>query len=103
LKKNKCVNKNIPTQTTDEYLDKTKERRFECQKQYYYANKEELLAKNKEYREAHREEIYKREKIRATCEICGSEVIKKQMMRHQRTDKCKHALENKDYGHLCLS
>jgi len=71
------LNKSIPTQTRKEHDEK---------------NKEVLAEKKKEYEKKNKEVIAKRMSIKVIC-ICGSEVTKRQLNRHQQTKKHKKYLE----------
>ena len=84
------LNKLIAGRTQKEYRkqynEEHKEHIKETVKQYYEDNKEHLLEKKKQYKEEHKE--YINEKI--TCNICGCQVVRNNIARHQRSQKCKN-------------
>ena len=43
IENNECINKYVPTRTTKEYYEETKEARLDYQKQYYEANKQRII------------------------------------------------------------
>ena len=63
------LNKRVEGRTTKEY-----------HKQYYEEHKEEL----KQYREEHKEHINEKN----TCNICGCQVNRRNLSRHQKSNKC---------------
>jgi hypothetical protein len=119
IENNKCVNKNIPTRSRQEYYEEHKEAVAEYKKtyadehkeaiaqykqQYYEANKEsihlkqkaqyqehrqDIIRKNKEYREANKEKIYNRLSEVIECEFCKSLISRAGMTRHHKSKKCK--------------
>ena len=54
-------------------------------KTYYENNKNMLREKNKKYKDERKE--YEYEQI--TCNICGGQICRHNLARHQRTNKCK--------------
>ena len=73
-----CVNKFIPGRTNKE----------SC-KQYYADNK----VNKKQYYEDNKEKIKTRESVKVKCTNCGSVVMKKTLLRHQRTLKCQNTTD----------
>jgi hypothetical protein len=69
IKNNQCVNKYIPCRTQNEWRKD---------------NHQKTLGYKKKWRETNREKI--NEKI--SCEICGYEISKSNIRRHQRSEKC---------------
>ena len=69
--KDKCVNRFIAGRNVKEYRENNKEHKAEKDKQYYENNKAEILEKSKQ---------------KYTCE-CGSTIIKKDKLRHERSMK----------------
>ena len=53
----KCVNKNIPLRSKQEYIGDNKEKRKEQKKDYYENNKEKINERNKDYYENNNEKI----------------------------------------------
>jgi len=71
--------------TNKQYYEANKEHIKEYKKQHYEKNKEKYMENNKHYKESNKD--YINEKI--TCNICGCQVCRSNIVRHQRTDKCK--------------
>ena len=63
-------------------------------KLYYEANKEA----NKEKYNAQNKLSYEANKVEVTCNICGTQLFKKNLRRHQKTKKCQSFLQNKEEG-----
>ena len=78
MNKTKCVNKNLPIA----YL------RLERNREYYHKNRDDILVKKREYAKKHKEEINAKHREKVKCEFCKSLVIKNNLSRHQRTQKC---------------
>ena len=74
------LNKNIAGRSLKEY-----------DKQYYRDNCEKIAEQAKQYYEDNRDKILERYKQKYKCDICGVEVLKKCIKRHQRTAKCMNA------------
>ena len=55
---------------------------------YYHANKEQRCEYSKAYRKENAEYYKARNKERVICGVCGKNVNKKQLRRHQRGKKC---------------
>jgi hypothetical protein len=66
IENNNCVNKNIPTRTTREYMIKYRElnniRLKETKSSYYELNKDKIREKKKEYRELNKDYIRQKKK-----------------------------------------
>ncbi len=71
IKNNKCINKNLPHRT---------------QQQYREDNKEEINKQRKKYREINKEEINKKKLEKVECE-CGILTTKTHLARHKKTKK----------------
>jgi len=56
----------------------------EQHKQHYEDNKERILHRNKQYYQDNSKRINER----ITCDICGCQVNKRGMLRHQKSNKC---------------
>jgi len=105
IENNDCVNKNIPSRTTQEshkqWREANKEKRKESHKQWREANKEQIKEKGKQYREANKknkqeydkanknkikeyQKQYKKEEIE--CE-CGCIFRKDNLYKHRKTKK----------------
>ena len=63
-------------------------------RRYYYANREQCLAKRREYLERKRD--YLRERV--VCPLCGRTAQRQSLRSHQRSKRCKraHDLKNGD-------
>ena len=60
----------------------------EQSKAYYEKNKERIHAYQHAYNEAHHEEINERTRTKVACELCGREVCRDVLKRHQGTRLC---------------
>ena len=67
------------------YYEDHKESIQEQHKQHYKVNKERILQRNKHYYEDNNKHINER----LTCNICGCQVCRRGMTRHQKSNKCK--------------
>ena len=65
-------------------------------KTYYENNKDMLREKNNKYREQNKE--YEHEQI--TCNICGGNICRHGLKRHQNTKKCKSSIKPDDCNNL---
>ena len=100
------LNKNIPTRTKDEFLEKRKEyhnvnkdKIGEYTKEYYEKNKDKIDEYNKEYQkkytELNKEQIKLKRKEHFICE-CGSSVTIYEKQRHYRSQKhCQFIISQK--------
>jgi hypothetical protein len=112
------LNKQIPTRTKKEHYNDNKEKIAENKKEHYNDNKEQILEKNKEwneankekikeyykqwsndnkeqlaekqkkYRDANREKKLEKTKEKVICNLCGAEITKSNIKRHQKSKKC---------------
>mgnify|MGYP003115941931 CR=1 FL=1 len=64
------------------------ERAKEYAKVYWMENKEKLNERKREYREANKDGINKKASEKVLCEICNSQVSKRNLSRHQKSKKC---------------
>jgi hypothetical protein len=71
-----------------QYRETHKKELNEYKKQYQEDHKEEQKEYKKQYYEQNKEKISEKEKVKVTCEVCGSVVRKKELARHQKTKKC---------------
>ena len=60
-----------------EYYEKNKERISAYQKEYYQNNKEKICERTKQYGKEYK-------KLKGNCEICGKEMLKASLKRHNR-------------------
>ena len=86
------LNMQIAGRGKKQYCEDTKEHIKEYKSQYYEANKSNNLERLKQYREDNKEMINER----ITCDICGCEVVRNNMSRNQKTNKCKLIAESKN-------
>ena len=77
-----CVNKIIPQRTKKEYLEDNKDYIREQKKQWCETNKEKHTEDMKQWHLAHKEQ---RNEV-CTCS-CGSIVVKRTLLRHEKTTK----------------
>ena len=106
IRNNKCLNKNIPDRTKQEYRENNKEKIIERRREYNEQNKEKIAEYNKEYNENNKEAIAEkskeyyqnnsvaiaeRRKEKVTCE-CGCIIRKSDLARHKQTNKHINAL-----------
>ncbi len=101
-----CINKRIECRTQKEYREDNKDKIKEREKKYRENNKEKIKEKDKKYREGNKEQLnqYDKErgKIKVIC-LCGCEVIKTQLKRHQRTIKHNQLLKEKEQEENIIS
>ena len=87
------LNKQIAGRTFKEYLKQYREEHKEELKQYRENNKEYMNKYNENNKE-NRKQRYENNKEyineNITCNICGCQVIRQGMARHQKTNKCKN-------------
>jgi hypothetical protein len=76
-----------------EYREKNAETIKEKRKDFYDMNKQTILEKQKEYRARNRDTILAKMKEKITCHICSSTYNVHNRLRHERTKKHLHALE----------
>jgi hypothetical protein len=85
-----------------QYHQDNRDKRLEQQKQYHQDNRDKRLEQNKQYHQDNRDKILEynkqyyqdnRDKIleKCKCDICGVEVLKYGIRRHQKTAKCMSA------------
>lgn len=79
-----CVNKQTPGLTKKESFKKWYDSHEEQRKEYYEANKEQLLEKHKEYRLSNKDRISERNKKPYTCP-CGRTICINEKARHERS------------------
>lgn len=122
IENNECVNKYIPTRSKKEYYKehekelKEKKKKYyddhkqeinernkkyykehekeikEYNKEYRQRNKQELSQQKKLYREKNKDKIKEKQKIKITC-VCGAELTKRHIRRHERSKKHQQFLE----------
>jgi hypothetical protein len=76
-----------------QYQDNNKEKIAAQRKQYYKDNKEKIAAQSKQYREDNKEIISNRKKESVQC-MCGIEVSRRNLSRHQKTKTHRQAIFN---------
>jgi hypothetical protein len=69
-----------------EYCANNREKIVEINKEYRAKNREKIVERNKEYHAKNREKIAEKNKVKVKCE-CGSDVTKKGLSRHKRSQK----------------
>ena len=70
------------------YIKDYRERHPEKSKAYYDKNKEHIRAYCNAYNAAHREQINEKTRTKIECELCGREVCRDTLKRHQGTRIC---------------
>jgi hypothetical protein len=85
IENNECVNKYIPNRTIKEYYEANKEQILEQQKEYYETNKEQISEYQKEYYEANKEQIseYQKEYQKEYYKINKEHILKRQGESHK--------------------
>jgi hypothetical protein len=86
IREMRCVNRQIPGRTMQEWYEDNKERMLLKNHQNYVDNKEKILEQNKIYRQIHKKQIQKRRQKIYKCE-CGSEILFDHKARHEQTKK----------------
>jgi len=110
------LNKQMPSRSQKEYIENNKDKKtqydkkryennkeiiLEQKKQYYKNNKEIIAEKSKEYRNANIKKIKEKHKKyyeankeilneKIICNNCRSEITKRCLNRHQKSNKCKN-------------
>jgi hypothetical protein len=79
---NANLNCQIPARTLTEYYQVNKEQFKIQQKQYYETNKVQIAERHKQYNIDNKDKL----NVKIACE-CGCVIIKKQLKRHQNTNK----------------
>lgn len=101
------INKIRASRTQKEYYENNKEEILERVKQYHKINKdiinekakqyrkknkEQITEQRKQYRKINRDIINEKQKEKIKCNICGCEISKTHLARHQKTIKCQSYL-----------
>tara|TARA_R110002153_G_C13093245_1_gene475716 strand:- start:83 stop:640 length:558 start_codon:yes stop_codon:yes gene_type:complete len=71
------------------YTEEQKKIMKEKQREYYKKNKDKLLEKEYEYYKNNKDNITIKRKIKAKCDICNVEVLKRCMIQHKKSNKHK--------------
>ena len=74
-----------------EYHQNNRDEILERMKKYRQNNRDKLLEKGKEKYQNNRDEILKKQKEKCKCDICGAEITKNHLKRHQKSAKCMSA------------
>ena len=82
-------NKDTINEYRKEYNEKNKDKINEYRKEYYEKNKEKQKEYQKKIYENNKEKINENNKVKVKCDLCGSTIAKRNLNRHQDTDKCK--------------
>ena len=72
-----------------EKRENNKDKINEYRKEYYEKNKEKQKEYQKKIYENNKEKINENNKVKVKCDLCGSTIAKRNLNRHQDTDKCK--------------
>jgi len=73
------------------YREDNLDKLIEYNKKYHQDNRDKILEQHKQYRKDNREKIAEKMKEKCKCDICGAEVLKYGIKRHQKTAKCMSA------------
>ena len=65
-------------------------------KEYYHSNKEKEKERKKKYNDEHKEYMY----AQITCNICGGQICRHGLTRHQKTKKCKSYVKPDECNNL---
>ena len=82
------LNNNIAGRDIKQYRQDNRDKISEKKKQYRQDNHDKILEKKKQYHQDNRDEILVKKKEKCKCDVCGAEVVKNTIKRHQRTAKC---------------
>ena len=74
-----------------QYRQDNRDKLAELEKQYRQDNSDRIRKRDKEKYYKNRDEILDKMKQKCKCDICGAEVVKYGIRRHQRTAKCMNA------------
>ena len=100
-------NSSIAGRTKQEYENENKDNISKRKKQYYEDHKQHIIEQHKQHYEENKESILQRNKRyyednnklineRLTCNICGCQVCRRGMSRHQKSQKCKSSIKSDD-------
>ena len=96
------INKAVAGRTRKEYYNDNRDEMLEKQKQYNIDNRDKKVEYSKEYYNDNRDEMIERQRQyykdnrdkmleKCKCDICGAEVVKYGIKRHQKSAKCINA------------
>ena len=85
------INNRIAGRDMKQYRQDNRDKLLEQMKQYNQNNRDDILEKKKQYHQANREKINEKRKEKCKCDICGAEITKSNLRRHQKTAKCMSA------------
>ena len=85
------VNRRIAGRTIQEYYEDNRDYILEYKKKYYEDNRDEFRDKNKKYYNDNHDKILEKIKEKCKCDVCGVEITKKYLKKHQMTAKCINA------------
>ena len=88
------INKCISGRTHKDYVLENKDYFLGKSKEYYQNNRDYILEQKKIYHIKNKDIILQKGKEKCICDVCGSEVCKKWLKRHQRSLKCLNAKKN---------
>jgi hypothetical protein len=83
------LNTREPGRTKKEWREANRDKLAEYQNEYREANREKLLEQKKEYHQANREKLNEKKKQKIICDLCGLEITRGHLKRHQRSSNCK--------------
>ena len=65
-------------------------------REYYHNNKEKELERRKKYKDEHNENMY----AKIICNVCGCQICRQGLARHQKTKKCKSSIKPDECNNL---
>ena len=88
IENNECINKNVPTRTSEEYYQANREQINERKRHYRETNREQINERQKQYYDTNREQILEKRKATMECPNCKMTIGKHHKTRHMKTKKC---------------
>jgi len=93
-KKYKEDNRDKIAEYMKNYYEDNRDKIAENMKNYYEDNRDDIAKKNKKYKEDNRDKIAEYMRQKCKCDVCGCEITKPHLKRHQSTLKCLNAKKN---------
>jgi len=85
------LNHTIAGRDSKQYRQDNHDKILEKKKQYRQDNRDKIAEGDKKYYEDNRDKILERQKQKCKCDICGVEIVKVYLRRHQKSAKCMNA------------
>ena len=74
-----------------QYKKDNRDKILEQQRQHYNDYRDEMIERQRQYYKDNRDKILEKIKEKCKCDVCGAEVVKHGIKRHQKTAKCINA------------